>query len=147
MPDGDRCANSLCGGDQMSRRIDAETRAAVVAAYLENGEATYKEIGKRFGINPITIGKIIKKELAEGRGIVPDRRAKPELPSELDQIHEDKIDRHPHTSNWMEYITPLHKHKQELELAVEHRQAELEKAKQELRDFTATLRQLMGEIK
>lgn len=63
MPDGDRCANSLCGGDQMSRRIDAETRAAVLAAYLENGEATYKEIGKRFGINPITIGKIIKKSL------------------------------------------------------------------------------------
>lgn len=46
-------------------------------------------------------------------------------------------------SDWMQHITPLHKHKQELELAVEHRQAELEKAKQELRDFTATLRQLM----
>lgn len=46
-------------------------------------------------------------------------------------------------SDWMQHITPLHKHKQELVLAVEHRQAELEKAKQELRDFTATLRQLM----
>lgn len=109
----------------MSRRIDAETRAAVVATYLENGEATYKEIGKRFGINPITIGKIIKAELEAGNGIKPDRRAKPEPP------------------DYMQYITPLHKHKQELELAVEHRQAELEKAKQELRDFTATLKKLM----
>lgn len=47
----------------MSRRIDTETRAKIVSAYLENGEATYKEIGKRFGINPSTIGKIIKAEL------------------------------------------------------------------------------------
>ena len=130
----------------MSRRIDAETRAKIAAAYLENDGATCKDIDAMFGLNHIAISKIIKAikaELEAGNGIKPDRSAKPEPPSELDQIHEDKIDRHPRTSNWMEYITSLHKHKQELELAVEHRQAELEKAKQELRDFTATLRQLM----
>lgn len=113
----------------MSRRIDTETRAKIVAAYLENDGATYKDIGAMFGINHNTISKIIKAELEAGNGIKPDRRAKPEPP------------------DYMQYITPLHKHKQELELAVEHRQAELEKSKQELRDFTATLRQLMGEIK
>ena len=43
----------------------------------------------------------------------------------------------------MQYVTPLHKHKQELERRVEHKQAELDAAKQELRDFTATLEQLL----
>lgn len=106
-------------------RISAEKRAEIVAAYLENDCATYKEIGEQFGINQNTISKIIKKELEAGNGIVPDRRAKdPENP-------------------WMQYVTPLHKHKQELERRVEHKQAELDAAKQELRDFTATLRQLM----
>ena len=64
--------------------------------------------------------------VVDDNGIVPDRRQKePE-------------------KSWVEdYITPLHKHKQELEEKVKHKQAELDAAKQELRDFTATLRQLM----
>ena len=112
----------------MSRRIDAETRAKIVAAYLENDGATYKDIVERFGINHNTISKIIRAELQAGNGIKPDRRAKePENP-------------------WMQYVTPLHKHKMELEHKVEHKQAELEKAKQELRDFTATLKQLMEDM-
>ena len=106
-------------------RISAEKRAAIVAAYLENDGATYKEIGEQFGVSATYAAKIIKGELQAGNGIVPDRRAKePENP-------------------WMQYVTPLHKYKQELELAVEHKQAELDKAKQELRDFTATLEQLL----
>ena len=106
-------------------RISAEKRAEIVAAYLKNDGATYKDIGAMFGINHSTISKIIKKELEAGNGIVPDRRAKdPENP-------------------WMQYVTPLHKHKQELERRVEHKQAELDKAKQELRDFMATMKQLM----
>ena len=106
-------------------RISAEKRAEIVAAYLENDGATYKEIGEQFGINQNTISKIIKTELQSGNGVVPDRRAKdPENP-------------------WMQYVTPLHKHKMELERRVEHKQAELDKAKQELRGFTATMRQLM----
>lgn len=108
-------------------RISAEKRAKIVAAYLENDGATYKEIGERFGINQNTISKIIKAELEAGNGIKPDRRAKvPESP-------------------WMQYVKPLHQHKKELEQRVEHKQAELDAARQELRDFTATLRQLMKE--
>ena len=53
------------------------------------------------------------------------------------------MDKHPRTSDWMKHVKPLNAHKRELELAIEHKQAELDKAKQELRDFTATLRQLM----
>lgn len=106
-------------------RISAEKRAEIVAAYLENDGATYKEIGAMFGINHITVGKIIREEVRSGNGIKPDRRAKPEPP------------------DYMQYVTPLVQRKHELEQKVEHKQVELEKAKQELRDFTATLRQLM----
>lgn len=109
----------------MPRRIDAETRAKIVEMYLSDENATYAEIGRHFGINQYTISHIVKRELQAGNGIVPDRRARePENP-------------------WMQYITPLHQHKMELEQKVEHKQAELDKAKQELRDFTATLKQLM----
>ena len=129
----------------MGKRIDADTRAKIVQTYLENEGMPYRTVAKRFGISTESARRIIKEELESGAGIKPDRRAKPEPPtdSELDRIHEDKMDKHPRTSDWMQHITPLHKHKQALELAVEHKQAELDKAKQELRDFTATLRQLM----
>lgn len=45
----------------------------------------------------------------------------------------------------MDHITPLHQRKMELENAVEHRQVELDKARQEYRDFLATLKQLLEE--
>ena len=110
----------------MGKRIDAETRAKIVQTYLADEGMPYKTVAKRFGISTESVRRIIKEELEAGAGIKPDRRVKPEPPSD-----------------WMQHITPLHKQKQALELAVEHKQAELDKAKQELRDFTATLRQLM----
>jgi transposase-like protein len=109
----------------MAKRIDAETRAQIVQKYLATDDATYADIGRVFGINQNTIAKIIKTELQAGNGTKPDRRAKePENP-------------------WMEHITPLHRHKQELENAIAHKQAELDAARQEYRDFLATLKQLM----
>lgn len=110
----------------MAKRIDAETRQQIAQTYLENEGMTYAKVAKRFGVVTETARRIIKEELEAGTGIKPDRRKEPELPPD-----------------WMQHVTPLHKHKQALELAVEHKQAELDKAKQELRDFTATLRQLM----
>ena len=128
----------------MGKRIDAETRAKIVKTYLENDGMSYKAVAERFGVATESARKIINEELHSGAGIKPDRRTKP-VPSdaELDQIHEDKMDKHPRTSDWMKHVKPLNAHKRELELAIEHKQAELDKAKQELRDFTATLRQLM----
>lgn len=129
-------------------RISAEKRAEIVAAYLENDGATYKEIGERFGINHNTISKIIRAELQAGKGIKPDRRKV--LPVvELDEAELDKKHReafkaqHPRTLDWMEHVKPLNAHKRELEEKVRHKQAELGAARQELRDFTATLKQLM----
>ncbi len=110
----------------MGKRIDAETREKIVQTYLADEGMPYKTVAKRFEISAESARRIINDELGAGNGIKPDRRVKPEPPSD-----------------WMQHITPLHKHKQALERVVEHKQAELDKAKQELRDFTATLRQLM----
>lgn len=135
----------------MPRRIDAETRAAVVAAYLSSDNVTYKDVAEQFGINLNTVRRIVGAEVQAGEGIKPDRRTgvNGELTDDaLDAKHykvmrEKGAASHPRTLDWMDHVKPLHKHKQELEQRVEHKQAELEKAKQELRDFTATLRQLM----
>ena len=133
----------------MARKIDAETRAAVVAAYLENPNLKYGDISKKIGVAESTAANIIRTHLKAGNGIKPDRRTRVngELTDDaLDQKHGDVIaakDPHPRTLDWMDHVKPLHKHKQELERRVEHKQAELDKARQELRDFTATLRQLM----
>lgn len=131
----------------MPKQIDAETRAKIVAAYLESDGATYEGIGEQFGISKCTIGKIIRAELQAGNGIKPDHRVNGELTDEeLERRHDAVIaakDPHPRTTDWMQHVTPLHKHKMELERRVEHKQAELDKARQELRDFTATLRKLM----
>ena len=131
----------------MPRKIDTETKAAIVAAYLSNDNVTYNDVAERFGINQNTVRKIVASEVQAGKGIKPDRRVNGELTDDaLDQKHGDVIaakDPHPRTTDWMQHVTPLHKHKMELERRVEHKQAELDKARQELRDFTATLRKLM----
>lgn len=109
----------------MGKRIDTETRAAMVRAYCEEDSATYSSVAKKFGVSFETARRIITNELQTVPGVKPDRRAtEPENP-------------------WMEYVTPLHKHKQELEDVIEHKQAELDAARQEYRDFLATLKQLM----
>ena len=110
----------------MARRIDAETRAQIVEKYLADESLKYTDIAREFGCSAAYVGRIIKNELQAGSGVKPDRRAEPDNP-------------------WMEHITPLHRHKMELEQQIEHKQAELDKAKQALRDFTATLRQLLKE--
>lgn len=109
----------------MPRKIDAETKKMMVQKYLSSENMSYAALAECFGISAPYASRIIKEELQAGNGIKPDRRAKPEPP------------------DYMQYVTPLHKHRQELERRVEHKQAELDRAKQELRDFTATLRQLM----
>lgn len=133
-------------------RISAEKRAEIVAAYLENDGATYKEIGEQFGVSTDFVRRTVKAEVEAGNGIKPDRRKRKTLPSveldetELDEKHVEALKaQHPRTSDWMEHVKPLHQYKMELEQKVEHKQAELDAARQELRDFTATLRQLMKE--
>lgn len=131
-------------------RISAEKKAEIVRLYLENNGMTYKDIAGRFGVSTDFVRRTVKAEVEAGNGIKPDRRKRKTLPSveldeaELDEKHVETLKaQHPRTSDWMEHVKPLHQHKQELEQRVEHKQAQLDKAKQELRDFTATLKQLM----
>lgn len=111
----------------MPKRIDAETRAKIVKTYISDDKLTYTEIARRFGVSSGTAMRIINEELNAGNGIKPDRRAKTDTPE------------------WMAHVTPLHKHKQELETIIEHKKAELEQAQQEYRNYLATIRQLMEE--
>lgn len=129
----------------MARRIDAETRAAMVEMYLSDDGIRYKDIAEKFDLSVGFVSRTIKKELEAGNGIKPDRRngcTEEELDAKHAKVMAEK-DPHPRTIDWMAHVKPLNAHKRELELKVEHKQAELEAARQELRDFTATLRQLM----
>lgn len=108
------------------RRIDAETLAEMANMYLSDDSMTYKAIAEKFGVAVQTANRIIHAELQAGDGMKPDRRAEPDNP-------------------WMEHITPLHRHKMELEQQIEHKQAELDQARQAYRDFLATLGQLLKE--
>lgn len=111
----------------MGKRIDAQTRAEMVKMYLSDDSMTFKAVAEKFHVAALTARNIINEELNAGNGVKPDRRPDP-----------------PETP-WMEHITPLHRHKQELENAIERKQAELDAVRQEYRDFLATLEQLMKE--
>lgn len=110
------------------KTITPERRQEILQAYLlADGGTSIAAVAAQFGMSYTSARRIINEELRAGNGVKPDRRPKPVEPP------------------YMEHITPLHKHRQALEQAVEHKQAELDAAKQELRDFTATLRQLLSE--
>ena len=138
------------------KRIDQETRAAITAAYLADDSISFKQIAEQFGIAMSTAQRIIHDELKAGAGVKPDRRKRNAdgsegiLEGEMDKRHAERLaeqnaELHPRTSDWMDHIAPIHQRKQELEIAIEHKQAELDKARQEYRDFLATLKQLMEE--
>lgn len=142
----------------MGRRIDAELRAQIVDAYIANPAIRQKDLAQQYHIGVSTVQRIIHDQVEAGKCVKPDRRRKPPkrnpdgsegiTEAEMDQKHAEAMKKqnaewHPRTSDWMDHITPLHQRKMELENAIEHKQAELEKAKQEYRDFLATLRQLL----
>lgn len=133
----------------MAKRIDAGLRDEIANAYLSDKSVTVKALAEKYHYSVSTISKIINEYTTSGKDIKPDRRKESKkLPTdaELDQQHAERMaEKHPRTSDWMDHITPLHQRKQELENAVEHRQVELDKARQEYRDFLATLKQLMEE--
>lgn len=54
-------------------------------------------------------------------------------------------EKHATEAPWLAHITPLHQHKQALENRIAERQAELDKAREEYRNFLATLEQLTKE--
>lgn len=133
-------------------KIDAGLRDEIANAYLSDESVTVQALAQKYGYSTTTIHRIIKEYTKSGKGIKPDRRKRNAdgsegiLEGEMDKRHAERMaEQHPRTSDWMDHITPIHQRKMELENAIEHKQAELEKAKQEYRDFLATLRQLLEE--
>lgn len=144
----------------MAKKIDAELREQIVAAYIADPSIRQKDPAQQYHIGVSTVQRVIHDQVEAGKCVKPDRRRRSvkRNPDGSEGITEEKMDqkhaeamkkqnaeRHPRTSDWMDHITPIHQRKMELENAIEHKQAELEKAKQEYRDFLATLRQLLGE--
>lgn len=110
------------------RRLDTDTRQAIVDAYMSSESMTYAEVGRKFGVTYQTVCNIVKKHNEAGKGIVPDRRQHKQEQESLADI-----------------IKPLVARKRELEERVTRKQAELEKARQDLRDYTATIKKLFEE--
>ena len=139
----------------MGKRIDTETRAAMVGAYCEDDSATYSSVAKKFGVSFETARRIITNELQAVPGVKPDRRnnKKPsdgcatdkDLDATHDEVMRQKYPPSPRTSDWTEHVKVLNQRKREFEQKIEHKQAELDAARQEYRDFLATLEQLMKE--
>ena len=130
------------------KRLTQELRDEIVAAYLSQDKPTHRELAVQYHVAESTIQRIIHDQTKAGNGIKPDRRKKFSLGAsddKLDQKHAEAMPEHPRTSDWMDHITPLHQRKMELENAVQHKQAELDKARQEYRDYRATLRQFLEE--
>ena len=136
----------------MAKRIDAETRAEMANMYLYDDSMNYHDIAEKYGIAYGTARRIICEELKAGNGIKPDQRKTPGGTfgeGKLDEIHDEVMQKKyppsPRTSDWMDHVRELNKRKREFEQKIEHKQAELDKARQEYRDFLATMEQLMKE--
>lgn len=138
-------------------KIDAGLRDEIANAYLSDESVTVQALAQKYGYSTTTIHRIIKEYTKSGKGIKPDRRkcsaakrnadgSEGILEGEIDKRHAERMaEQHPRTSDWMDHITPIHQRKQELENAIEHKQVELDRARQEYRDFLATLKQLLEE--
>ena len=140
----------------MAKKIDAVLREQIAAEYLADPTVRFRDLAQKYMVSESTVQRIIHDQVEAGKCVKPDRRRRSVkrsadgsegiLEGEMDKRHAERMaERHPRTSDWMDHITPIHPRKMELENAIEHKQAELEKAKQEYRDFLATLRQLLEE--
>lgn len=109
----------------MARPLAQETKEEILQAFLDGEER--KHIAERYDLAYSTVCSLISDMTKSGNGIKPDRRT----PTDCE--------------NWMEHVTPLHKKKMQLMENVSRKQAELDKARQELRDYLATIKKLFEE--
>lgn len=144
----------------MAKKIDAVLREQIAAEYLADPTIRFLDLARKYKVSESSVQRFVADLVKAGKCVKPDRRQKSPkrnhdgsegiTEAEMDQKHAEAMkkqnaDRHPRTSDWVDHITPIHQRKMELENAIEHKQAELDKARQEYRDFLATLRQLMEE--
>lgn len=139
----------------MGKRIDAETKDKIVEMYLADETLTYRDLASKFGINHMSVSRIINGYFKDTNGIKPDHhkpkkhsfceKTESDLNATHDEVMRQKYPPSPRTSDWTEHVKVLNQRKREFEQKIEHKQAELDAARQEYRDFLATLRQLLEE--
>lgn len=144
----------------MAKKIDAVLREQIAAEYLADPTIRFLDLARKYKVSESSVQRFVADLVKAGKCVKPDRRQKSPKrnpdgskgisETEMDTKHRKRMkaqneERHPRTTDWMNHITPIHQRKMELENAIEHKQAELEKAKQEYRDFLATLGQLLEE--
>lgn len=115
---------------------------------LEQLRELVKEHGlyKEYGAN---INSMLQKERHPGKKQIYKYNQSGAADEVLERKHAAKMEKkrreHDAATTWMEHITPLHQQKQALERRIAERQAELDKAREEYRNFLATLEQLTKE--
>ena len=140
----------------MAKKIDAELREQICEEYLADPTVRFLDLARKYMVSESTVQRFVADLVKAGKCVKPDRRWKPPKRNpdgsegitvgEMDKRHAERMaEQHPRTSDWMDHITPIHQRKQELENAIEHKQVELDRARQEYRDFLATLKQLLEE--
>lgn len=67
------------------------------------------------------------------------------LDAKHEAIMEQKRKEHAEATSWMEHIKPLYHRKQEYETEIREKQEELDRVRQEYRNFLATIKQLTEE--
>ena len=120
----------------MAKRIDEEKMAAIAQAY-QSGNQTAREVAEQFGVSRSTATRAIPQYSGAPDAVIDRRHA---------EVMERRRQEHADATTWMEHVTPIHRHKQRLETEIRAKQEALDKAREEYRNFLATLRQLMEEM-
>lgn len=127
------------------RRLTDAIRREIAETYLQGG-MTGQEVADMYEVSHNTLYKCLSKYKAGQLGEVAEIPSAREGVQPEDAIHEavmqEKRQEHEAATTWMKHITPLHQHKQRLEAEIAAKQDALDKAKQEYRNFLATLEQL-----
>lgn len=116
-------------------RISDEMRSAIVHASITDKKSP-SQIAEAFSISENTVATVLKRYAENG---ISDKEASQKHAAIMAQ----KRAAHEQQTVWMTHITPLHEQKRALEAEIARRQEALDEARQEYRNFLATVRQLM----
>ena len=122
-------------------KADSVRKAAkALGCTLDDVRELAVEIGciKEYG-NTISVMKY--KAAHSGYTTIDDDK----LDAKHKAIMEQKRKEHAEATSWMEHVKPLHQRKQEYEIEINEKRDELERVRQEYRNFLATIKQLMEE--
>lgn len=121
------------------KRLTQEEKNKILE--LRDSGVTAANIACRFSISPQAVHRIVREERQKHEDGITLDNANEKHRAVMEQKRAD----HAAQTSWMEHVTPLHQHKQRLEAEIAKRQDALDQAKQEYRNFLATLGQLMEE--